>query len=146
MSDLTRYLRGIFQGDSLSVLFFILTVNPLPFLLNKLKGYKMGSSSNRNTNITHLFFFDDLKLYASNLQEATKLLDLVTFSNGIRMKFGESQCAYLKIEGLIKQPVHNLEIDNVCIKPIKEGELYKYLEQGENLGYAGSLNKERVTK
>ena len=146
MSDLTRYLRGIFQGDSLSVLFFILTLNPLPFLLNKLKGYKMGSSSNRNTNITHLFFVDDLTLYASNLQEATKLLDLVTFSNDIRMKFGDSKYAYLKIEkGLIKQPVHNLEINNVCIKPIK-GELYKYLEQGENIGYAGSLNKERVTK
>ena len=37
MSDLIRYLRGIFQGDSLSVLLFILTVNPLWYLLNKLK-------------------------------------------------------------------------------------------------------------
>ena len=134
MSDLIRYLRGIFQGDSLSVLLFILAVNPLSFL-NKLKGYKMGSSSNRNTNITHLFFVDDLKLYASNLREATKLPDLVTtFSNDIRMKFGESKCAYLKIEkGLIKQSAQNLEINNVCIKPIKEGESYKYLGQDKTL-------------
>ena len=89
MSDLIRYLRGIFQSDSLSVLLFILAVNPLSLVLNELKGYKMGSTSNRNTNITHLFFVDDLKLYASNLQKATKLLDLVTtFSNNIRMKFG----------------------------------------------------------
>ena len=146
MSDLIRYLRGIFQGDSLSVLLFILAVNPLS-LLNKLKGYKMGSSSNRNTNITHLFFVDDLKLYASNLQEATKLFDLATiFSNDIRMKFGERKCAYLKIEkGFIKQSTQNLEINNVCIKPIKEGELYKYLGQDEKLGYVGSLNKERIT-
>ena len=64
MSDLTRYSCGIFQGDSLSVLCFILAINPLSFLLNKLKGYKMVSSSNRNTNITHLFFVDDLQLYA----------------------------------------------------------------------------------
>ena len=134
MSDLIRYLRGIFQGDSLSVLLFILAVNPLSFLLNKLKGYKMGSSSNRNTNITHLFFVDDLKLYASNLQEATKLFDLVTtFFNDIRMKFRESKCAYLKIKkGLIKQSAHYLEI-NVCIKPIKEGESYKYLGQDKTL-------------
>ena len=91
MSDLIRCLGGIFQGDSLSVLLFILAVNPLSILLNKFKVYKMGSSSNRNTNITHLFFVNDLKLYASNLQEATKLLDLVTtFSSDIRMKFGES--------------------------------------------------------
>ena len=145
MSDLIRYLRGIFQGDSLSVLLFILAVNPLSFLLNKLKGYKMGSSSNRKTNITHLFFLDNLKLYASNLQQATKVLDLVTtISNYIRMKFGDSKYAYLKIEkGLIKQSAQNLEI-NVCIKPIKEGESYKYLRQDENLGYTGTLNKGRV--
>ena len=107
----------------------------------------MGSSGNRNTSITHLFCVDDLKLYASNLQEATKLLDLVTtFPNNIRMKFGKSKCAYLKIEkGLIKQSAQNLEINNVCIKPIKEGESYKYLGQDENLGYVGSLNKEGVT-
>ena len=41
-----QYLRGIFQGDSLSVLLFILSVNPLSYLLNKLQGYialaKMG--------------------------------------------------------------------------------------------------------
>ena len=146
MSDLIRYLRGIFQGDSLSVLLFILAVNPLSFLLNKLKGYKMGSSSNRNTNIIHSFFVDALKLYASNLQEATNLLDLfTTFSNHIRMKFGDSKCAYLKIEeGLIKKLAQNLEIKDVCIQPIKEGESYKYLGQDENLWYAGTLNKERV--
>ena len=58
------------------------------------------------------------------------------------MKFGESKCAYLNIEkGLIKQSAQNLEI-NVCIKPIKEGESYKYLGQDENLGYVASLNKE----
>ena len=147
MSDLIRYLRGIFQGDSLSVLLFILAVNPLSFLLNKLKGYKMGSSSNRNTNITHLFFVEDRKLYDSNLQEATKLLDLVTtFSNDVKMKFRESKCAYLKIEkSLIKQSAQNLEINNAFIKPIKEGESYKYIGQDENLGYVASLNKERVT-
>ena len=30
-------LRGIFEGDSLSILLFILWVNPLIFLLHKLK-------------------------------------------------------------------------------------------------------------
>ena len=41
-----QYLHGIFQGDSLPVLLFILSVNPLSYLLNKLQGYialaKMG--------------------------------------------------------------------------------------------------------
>ena len=44
-SQLIKYLRGIFQGDSLSVLLFILSVNPLSFLLNKLKGYQIGKKN-----------------------------------------------------------------------------------------------------
>ena len=41
-SNTIHYLRCIFQGDSLSVLLFILSVNPLSFLLKKLKGYQIG--------------------------------------------------------------------------------------------------------
>ena len=43
-----QYLRGIFQGDSLSVLLFILSVNPLSYLLNKVQGYRIGENGNRN--------------------------------------------------------------------------------------------------
>ena len=59
-TETTKYLRGIFPGDSLSVLLFILCVNPLSFLLNRLTGYKMGPNGKRTTNITNLFFVDDL--------------------------------------------------------------------------------------
>ena len=62
-----KYSKGIFQGDSLSVILFILCVNPLSFLLNKMNGYKMGGNGNRDQNITNLFFVDDLKMYATNL-------------------------------------------------------------------------------
>ena len=60
VTDEIKYLKGIFQGDSLSVILFILCLNPLSFLLNKLNGYKMGNNGNRNRNITNLFFVDDL--------------------------------------------------------------------------------------
>ena len=84
-----QYLRGIFQGDSLSVLLFILSVNPLSYLLNKLHGYRIGKNGNRNQNISHLFFIDDLKLFATNMNQMKLLLDQVTqFSNDIGMKFG----------------------------------------------------------
>ena len=69
-------MKGIFQGDTMSVLLFILTVNPLSFLLRNLKGYQDGNK--RNSNVTHNFFVDDLKLYANNINTTKKLLDLVT--------------------------------------------------------------------
>ena len=40
-SNLIEYKNGIFQGDGLSVLLFILSMNPLSFMLNRLKGYRL---------------------------------------------------------------------------------------------------------
>ena len=42
-----NYLIGVLQGDCLSLLLFILSVNPLSFLLKKLPGYKIGEPGKR---------------------------------------------------------------------------------------------------
>ena len=39
-TDFISYLRGILQGDTLSLILFVLSVNPLSFLLEKREGYK----------------------------------------------------------------------------------------------------------
>ena len=53
----------------------------------------------RNHTLTHNFFVDDLKLYASPISILKKQLDLVTnFSKDISMKFGQDKCAYIKID------------------------------------------------
>ena len=56
-SDEIHYAKGILQGDSHSVLLFILSVNPLSFMLGQLKGYSFGDD--RKSKVTH-------KLFASN--------------------------------------------------------------------------------
>ena len=69
---------------------YCFSVNPLSYLLNKLQGYRIGENGNRNQDISHLFFVDDLKLFATNMNQMKLLLDLVTqFSNDIGMKFGQ---------------------------------------------------------
>ena len=144
--DVIKFLKGIFQGDSLSVLLFILTVNPLSFMLRNLKGYSYGTD--RKSNITHNFFVDDLKLYASNINILKKQLDLVTlFSKDTGMTFGEDKCAYQQVENgkLIKNTKY-LELNKLFIKPIKDGDTYKYLGINENISCVGAVNKERVTK
>ena len=99
VSNTIKYLKGLFQGDSLSVLLFILSLNPMSFLLNKLKGYAFGKNGSRNEDITHLFFVDDLKIFDTNMSSGKTLLDLVTtFPQDIGMKSGQSKCAYLMIE------------------------------------------------
>ena len=83
-TDIIQFLRGIFQG-----LLFILTVNPLSFLLRNLKAYQYGTE--KNSNVTRNFFVDDLKLYANNINIKKRLLDLITtFSKDTGMTFGET--------------------------------------------------------
>ena len=86
-SDFINYLRGILQGDTLSLILFVLSVNPLSFLLNKYEGYK-STTEGEDKNITHLFFVDDVKLYAASMAKMIMMLELVTqFSSDIGMNF-----------------------------------------------------------
>ena len=56
---------GIFQGDSLSPILFCVTLIPLSKLLNNTGyGYKIYDNI-----INHLFYMDDLKLFAKNDQQ-----------------------------------------------------------------------------
>ena len=60
VTDIIKYLTGILQGDCLSLILFVLCVNPLSHLLNKLcDGYRIGTPGNRTTKINHLLFVDD---------------------------------------------------------------------------------------
>ena len=69
------YMRGILQGDLLSLILFVLSVNSLSYILSKEKGYTLNLT---NRGISHLFFVDDLKLYGSTWIKMMKLLDIVT--------------------------------------------------------------------
>ena len=120
--QLMQYLRGTFQGDILSVLLFILGVNPLSYLLNKLRGYRIGKNEDTNQNISHLFFVDNLKLFATNMNQIKLLLDQGTqFSNDVDMKFRQSKCSYMVAErGKVTTATESNTINNVTINPMKE--------------------------
>ena len=95
--------------------------------MHKLQGYACGK--HKNYNVTHSFFVDDLKLYASSINTAKKQLDLVTaFSKDTEMTFGNDKCAYQQIQnGTLLQRTNNIEINQLSIKPMREGDTYKYL-------------------
>ena len=58
--------RGIFQGDSLSPLLFVVCMIPFAQILKKIRcGYTLQSGEKLN----HLLFMDDLKLFAKDERE-----------------------------------------------------------------------------
>ena len=88
VTDIIKYRTGILQEDCLSLILFVLCVNPLSHLLNKLcDGYRIGTPGNRTTKINHLLFVDDLKSYAPNIAIAKEQLKLISqFTNDIGMR------------------------------------------------------------
>ena len=116
-SNTIHYLQGIFQGDSLPVLLFILSVNPLSFLLKKLKGYQIGPFGKHDTTTNHLFFVDDLKLIAVNLNLLKEQLDLVTRSLAtLEWYLGSLNVLSISHEVIV--------MNGVAIKPLKDRDSY----------------------
>jgi len=68
-----KYKRGIFQGDSLSPLLFCLALSPISHRLRRTKGFV---ASGMPGPLTHLFFVDDLKVYASSRENLNKVVGM----------------------------------------------------------------------
>jgi hypothetical protein len=83
--------RGIFQGDSLSLLLFCVALIPLKNELNRADcGYQVRGTERK---ISHLMYMDDLKLLGRNendLKNETKIMQ--TISKDINMSFGLEKC------------------------------------------------------
>ena len=123
-----KIARGIFQGDSLSPLLFVLVMIPLTILLRKEKmGYKFSKDNSGNL-LNHLLFMDDLKLYGRNEEELERLVEVVeVFSRDIGMGFGLDKCGMLAIRKGVKVRSEGIELpDGEMIKELDE-KGYKYL-------------------
>ena len=119
--------RGIFQGDALSPLLFIISMMPLSYILRKsIAGYKLRGSQK---NINHLMYMDDIKLFAKNEKELKTLIHAVRiYSQDIGMEFGIEKCAMLVMKSGKRHMTDGMELPNHDkIRTLGENETYKYL-------------------
>ena len=121
--------RGIFQGDSLSPLVFVLALIPLTLILKQTKAaYEFSESKEK---INHLLFMDDLKLYSQSEKGLNSLVQAVRVSSeDIGMDIGIEKCAMLVMEKEKIVKLVGIELpDGKVIKSLQEGESYlgKYL-------------------
>ena len=127
--------RGIFQGDALSPLLFVVCLVPLTSLLLKVPaGYTFTSNGEK---INHLLFMDDLKLYAKNEKALETLVEAVhTFSKDIGMEFGLEKCAILNMKK------GKTVVSDGIVLP--NGEMMKGLREDEDYKYLGILEADKV--
>jgi hypothetical protein len=118
--------RGIFQGDGLSAFWFCLSLNPLSTMLND----RIHREQEHITSVlNHLWYMDDLKLYANSKQEMEELLRKTkVFSDDIRMSFGTDKCRiHIMEKGKWSNGSLNSLTDSNDIATMEKDELYKYL-------------------
>ena len=118
--------RGIFQGDSLSPLLFVVALTPMSMILRNIHhGYEFRNKE----RINHLLFMDDLKLYAKNEKGLDSLIQTVhVFSSDIGMQFGIDKCATVVIKrGKVIASDEIMLPDESRIKSMNEDYSYKYL-------------------
>ncbi|KAL1446836.1 hypothetical protein WDU94_012201 [Cyamophila willieti] len=121
--------KGIFQGDGFSSLWFCLGLNPLSMLLEEANlGFRMKVKE--NNKISHLMYVDDIKLFAENENDLTKLINITKlFSDCINMKFGLKKCAIINIK---KGKVSTEPVIINGMSNLEQNEQYKYLGILEN--------------
>ncbi|KAF4527480.1 hypothetical protein B566_EDAN014118 [Ephemera danica] len=147
-TDEIRILRGIFQGDSLSPLWFCLSLNPLSRML-RTSEYGYVVQKNPQVKITHLFYMDDLKIYASNLDMLHSMFELVkSFSDSICMEFGLDKCAVVHIlRGKVQDPQRGLKLmSGEVIQDLGPDDKYKYLGLHQLLGICDSDVRKQTQK
>ena len=94
--------RGIFQGDSLSPLLFVLSMIPLSSLLRKVNlFYEWGK---KEYKLNHLLFMDDLKLYSKSEAQIDSLIQTThIFSTDIGMEFGIKKCCDIVCASFVRK-------------------------------------------
>lgn len=128
----TKYIqinRGIFQGDSLSPLWFCLALNPLSNILKREDtGVQIKQNKEVIYTLSHLLYMDDIKIYAATEMQLKHLVKMTyNFSNDIKMEFGLDKCRTQTIKKG-KQVVERVQGNNMPkIEPMYEDEMYKYL-------------------
>ena len=143
-SSYLKIKRGIFQGDSLSPLLFCLCLTPLSNELNNTdSGYKVY-----DRKVNHLFYMDDLKLFARNDRDLEGLLAIVKqFSDDICMEFGLDKCAKATFHRGRIRKTSNISLDfETKIRELDPEEAYRYLGVNEGDGINHATMKEKVRR
>lgn len=137
--------KGIYQGDSLSPMWFCLALNPLS---HQLRSCRAGYSFKPNTDdtlLSHLIYMDDIKLYARTEKQLKSLLDTTTkFSKDINMEFGLDKCKTLHIIRGQVQPGNYAVDDSATITALEPNDFYKYLGYNQLKGIEHTAVKQTL--
>ena len=137
--------RGIFQGDALSSLIFLIALIPLTHILRTANtGYEFRIGE----KINHLLFMDDLKLYSNSEKALDSLIQKVRiFSKNIGMQIVIDKCIMFAMKKGKMAKSDGFQLPNhKVVKSLEEGESYNYLNVLEADEIIVNEMNDKVTK
>ena len=121
--------RGVFQGDALSQLLFVIAMMPLNHILRKCTGgYKLSKSQ---AKINHLMYMDDIKLFAKNKKKKMEILIQAVriYCQDVGMEVGIEKYAMLIMKSGKWHMTAGMELPNQeKVRTLGEKETHKYCE------------------
>ena len=119
--------RGIFQGDSLSPLLFVVSLLPLAPVLRKMKqGYSFGKEKSK---LNHLLFMGDLKMYGGSQPDIDSLIQTVYIvTHDIGMRSGIDKCGILAMRRGKESECEGITIGSREVIGEIDDDGYKYLD------------------
>src|SRR5277367_4026293 len=133
--------KGIFQGDTLSPLLFVVSIIPVSLLINRMNlGYMFGAPKQRKLDkiITHLLFMDDMKIYTTSKQSLVKVFNRAAeIFQSMGLFVGPDKCA-------VQHIVHGKKILDGLPIMLQSGEVIQYLEHGKGYSYLRFPQEEQV--
>lgn len=112
-------------------------------------GFWHSVKRNPDDHISHQFYMDDLKLYASKEEQLHSEIELVkSFSDAIHMLFGLDKCAVLHARACLVQ-IHGYEMQisgDTVIQHLGEEDTYKCLGILQLLGISETTARKQVEK
>ncbi|XP_066901314.1 uncharacterized protein [Halyomorpha halys] len=133
-----KIMRGIYQGDCLSPLWFCMALFPLSRILRRNQvGYKLNSKDEATT-VSHNWYMVDFKLYAKNKQQLQSMSEIVSYyTKDTSISLGLDKCAVLHgNKGKVVKTQDLLIIEDECIRELEAKEQYKYLGIQQHLKIA----------
>ena len=143
MSPTIRFKEGLPQGDAFCPMLFILCLNPIAWKVRATEGYRLSKPI--STNITHLLYIDDMKLFATSENNMT------VAKNGMEstgLNWNEKKCAVIHVKrAQVEQGSRDIKIAD--LKPIKSLDQHntsKFLGVFENTKQQDKQVLEAATK
>ena len=142
-TEQVRFRRGLFQGDSLSPLLFVLTVGPLSSYLGLAGGVQ---NAHHGSPITHLLFMDDLKVFEKSQEDLEAAVEGVEgLSAAVGMTLGAGKCAVAHLRAGRLRQRGGVELQGEDIEEIS-GSTYRYLGIEQVIGTRSRETKDKVVR